>query len=86
MEKMITRRSADIPVALRAAVRPTPVGTGSRSASTATELRCLQRVSAPPETRAVDSARSMRLRATWVRTVEGALVCRWINSAEAEAS
>jgi hypothetical protein len=86
MEKMITRRSAELPAALRAAVRPTPVGMTSRPASTATELFGLQRVSASPESHAVDPARSMRLKATWMRTADGALVCRWIDSAEAEAS
>lgn len=86
MEKMITARSADIPVSLRAAVRPTPVGATSRSAATVTELHGLQRMSAAPEPYALESARSMRLKATWMRTVDGALVCRWIGSAEAGAS
>ncbi|GAB7522679.1 hypothetical protein PBS_16630 [Paraburkholderia sp. 2C] len=84
MEKMISRRSAGIPVSLRAAVRPTPGGSASRSASTATELSDLQRVPASPETCAADSTRSVRLKATWMRTVDGALVCRWIESAEPE--
>jgi hypothetical protein len=86
MEKMITRRSADIPVSLHAAVRPATVGTTSRAASTKTELFGLQCVPALPETRTVDSTRSMKLKATWIRTVDGALVCRWINSAEVEVS
>lgn len=86
MEKMITGRSGDIPVSLRAAVRPTPVGATSRSAATVTELHGLQRISAAPESHVLESARLMRLKATWMRTVDGALVCRWIDSAEAEAS
>ena len=86
MEKMITRRSADLPAAVRAAVRPMPAGLTSEPASTATEVLGLQRVSVSQESCAVDPARSMRLKATWMRTAEGALVCRWIDSAEAEAS
>jgi hypothetical protein len=86
MEKMITRRSADIPTSLHAVVRPAPIGAASRPASTDTELFGLQRVTASPEPRTVDSTRSMKLKATWIRAVDGALVCRWINSAEAEVS
>jgi len=86
MEKMITRRSADIPVSLHAVVRPAPIGTTPRPASTKTELFGLQRVPALPETRPVDSTRSMKLKATWIRTVDGALVCRWVNSADVEVS
>jgi hypothetical protein len=84
MEKMITRRSADLAVALRAAVQPTLIGTTSRQASTTTERRGLQRVPASSELLEIDSARSMQLKATWMRTVGGTLVCRWINSADAE--
>ncbi|MDQ7978223.1 hypothetical protein QYH69_13310 [Paraburkholderia sp. SARCC-3016] len=86
MEKMITQCSADIPASWRAAVRPTLVCTISRSTSTATELFGLQRDVASPETHTVDSARSTRLAATWGRTVDGTLVCRWVSSVETQLS
>jgi hypothetical protein len=86
MEKMISQCGADIPASLRAAVRPTPVCTISRSTSTATELFGLPRKAVSPQTHTVDSARSTRLAATWGRTVDGTLVCRWVSSVETQLS
>ncbi|APR38832.1 hypothetical protein [Paraburkholderia sp. SOS3] len=86
MEKTITQCGADIPASLRAAVRPTLVCTISRSTSTATQLFGLQRNEVSPQTHTLDSARSTRLAATWGRTVDGTLVCRWVSRVEAQIS
>jgi hypothetical protein len=84
---MITRRSADLPVALYASIQPVravapasthaSIATGAASAEAWAEPVDLRLVCAAPMSDTVDSTRSRRLRATWIRTGNGTLICRW---------